>query len=151
MYRLITAIGMAAVGLLVLGCGGGGEETATAAATKAQFIKQADAVCSKVKKEREAAIATYKKEYPGGAEAAEENLDEGLKKVIAPSMRKEVEQLEALTVPAGDDEAVAKMIGNLARGSRVLAKQGAEGLAKSGIPDFEQEAAAYGLKVCRYP
>lgn len=158
MYRLITAIGIAATAFLAFGCGGGGEETAsggekTGAAniTKAQFIKQADAICAKVRKEREAAIAAYMKDYPGGATAAEENIDEGLKKVIAPSIQQEVEELEGLPVPAKDEAMVARMIENLVRGTEVLAEKGSQGLQKSGIPDFEREAAAYGFKACRYP
>jgi hypothetical protein len=44
--RLILAIcGVLAIALVTAGCGGGDDET-TATLTKAQFIKQADGICS---------------------------------------------------------------------------------------------------------
>lgn len=151
MYKAIIAIGIAAAACLVAGCGSSGDATATAAVTKAEFIKQADAVCSKIAKEREAAITVWEKEYPGGADAAQEDVDDGLEKVISPSMQHEVEELEALEPPAQDGETIEKMIANLKKGSTVIADQGVAGIPKSGIPQYEKEAAKYGFKVCQNP
>ena len=119
--------------------------------TKAEYIKEADALCSNLMKEREAAIAAWQKEYPGGAAKAEEDFDAGLKEVIAPALDQKADELETLAVPAGDEAAVTQMIGTLRNTSAVLAEEGSKGTAKSGAPQFEKEAAAYGFKVCRYP
>ena len=97
------------------------------------------------------AVASWKKEYPGGAAAAEADFDGGLKQVIAPSMRGEAEDLSALPAPAQEEEKVERMLANLSRASEVLAEEGSQGVPKSGIQKFEREAASYGLKACQNP
>lgn len=149
MYKLIATIGAVAIAaLLALGCGGGGEDEADASQlTKAEFVKQADAICGKFKKERKAAIVAWEKEFPGG-EVPEKQIDVGLAQIVAPSMKQEAEALEALGAPEGDEQEVAQMIANLSKGSRVIAAEGRQGIPQSGLPQFEREATAYGLKAC---
>ena len=144
MYKLIMGIGVVlAVGLAGLGCGGSGE-TASASLDKHQFVKQANAICVKAKKKREAAIADWEKTQP------EENVDvdEGLQKVVAPSLKKEAEQLEALVPPAENEAAIDKLVALLSTGSEVIEEAGEKGFSRSGLDVFEQKAAARGLNAC---
>lgn len=148
MYRLtIAALGVVALALVLLGCGSSGSgsnssatnASADAGTTKAQFIQQAEAVCAKSARERQAAIAAWKKQSPG-----EGSLEEGLTEIVAPALTEEAEALRALEPPKGQQAEVTKMIENLSTGSSAVE----EGSSGPGIAKFANEAAAYGLKTC---
>src|SRR3954454_14053364 len=124
MYRLILAMGMAAATCFALGCGSSGSEATSAPLSKAQFIKQADGICAKAVKEREAAADSWRKELPGGAAEAEAKLEEGFKEVIAPALQQEAEELEALAAPEKDQNEVAKMLTTLSHAGQVIAQEG---------------------------
>jgi hypothetical protein len=148
MYRLIVAVGIAAIATGALGCGSSGEETASASVTKAQFIKAADQVCTKVKDERHDAFVAWQKET--GAQGAEA-FEEAVKQIAGPSMSQEAEELEGLSVPQGSEQKVARMIENLAVGSEGVEKEGYLALGHSPVGRFKYEAAAFGFKVCYQP
>jgi hypothetical protein len=144
--RAIVGIGVAtAVCLAGLGCGGGGESSPL---TKAEFIKQADAICAKVNKENTSEVAAYKKQHSITLRSGEAAVDEIFENVVVPSIRRQVEQLEALSPPAEDEEKIAKMIGHLSQAAESLAEKGFEGLGGSGFAPFQQEAVEYGLEDC---
>jgi hypothetical protein len=149
MYRLI--VGIAATICLVSGCGSAAEVSTPTPLTKAQFIKQADRICAKSAKKRDAAAASFVEGLPGGPAEAEAHLEEGFRRVVAPSVRREAQELAALAPPKGDTAVVSRMIGNLAKAGRVLAEEGPKAMSRSGLPAFEREAAAYGLKICPKP
>jgi hypothetical protein len=154
---ILTTLGLIIAVGFVLGCGSGEDEAtsadkqASAPPTKAQFIEQADMVCKKTAKARLIEIASWKAQYPGGAEKAEADLDAGLKEVIAPSIQRKVKELEGLTPPKGDEAKVSHMIGILSKASETLAKEGEKGLPHSGIAEYEHDAKAYGLTACSIP
>jgi hypothetical protein len=148
MYRLIVLIGVMASTAFALGCGGTGEESSSAPLTKAQFIKQADRICAKSTKERNAAALSFMEELPEGSAEAGSHLDEGLKQVVAPLMDREARELAALIAPEEDAAKVSRMIGNLSNASSDIAEEGSKGLRGSTLSTFESEASAYGLKIC---
>jgi hypothetical protein len=145
MYRWIVAVGIGMATCLAIGCGG---SDAAAPLTKPQYRKQAEAICSRINKETEKAAAAWKEGFPGGVAEAEENPDNGLRKVLIPSIEREAGELEALEPPAKDKAIVAKFVGELARAPEVLAARGFKALPESGVIEFRQEASAYGLKSC---
>jgi hypothetical protein len=151
MYRLITVLGILATTFLAFGCGGTEEESGSTPLTKAQFIKQADRICAKSTKERNAAAAEFIKELPGKSAEAEAHVDQGLKQVVAPSLDRQAEELAALAAPENDAAKVSRMIENLSKASSVIAEEGSKGVRRSGLSDFESEASAYGLKICPNP
>ena len=141
MRRLIlVGLGLVVAAGVVLGCGSSEDETASTPLTKAQFVKQANAICEERGKERQDKFASW--------EQQSSDFDAGLKKVIVPSVRQEVEELEALSPPAKDEAKVSKMIENLSEVADAIEKEGAEGISGSGLSDFERETEAYGLDVC---
>jgi hypothetical protein len=142
----IIAAGIVAVAGFCIGCGTGGE-TATASLTKAQFIKQAGAICEKYTKQREAA-ADFKKHRPGGYTEAARHIDEQMKEVAAPSLQEQAEELKTLSPPEKDAEKIDRMFENLAQAADDIAAEGFKGVARSNWTDFEAEAEAYGLKGC---
>jgi hypothetical protein len=148
MYRLtVIALGVTVLVVFSSGCGSSGSGADASAAsssnggdiTKAQFIKQAEAICAKNAKERKAAIAAWERESSGSA-----SMEEGLIEIVAPALTEEAAALRALDPPAGDQATVTKMIENLA----VSSKKVEEGSPGPAIAKFLREADAYGLKTC---
>ena len=143
MNRLvIAAIGISVIALLVAGCG----DTATADITKAQFIKRANAVCAKSKKEREAEIAAWEKK--SGSKGGEDAFDRLLRQVVGPSLTDEAEELEALPPPAQDAGRYERWIALLLRGSKILEEEGAKGIERFRVEEVERRAIALGIKNC---
>ena len=147
MYRLISTVSLMLAACLVMGCGGSNNGT-TAASSKAEYIKQAEAICTKVNREAEAAAAAWKRSFPGGAAEAETHPNDGLRKVLIPALEREAEELEALQPPASDEATVTAFVEDLAKASKALKENGFKALPSSGAIDFKREAAAYGLKSC---
>jgi hypothetical protein len=147
-YRSIAAAAGVALISLAFGCGSSGNDATSAPLTKAQFIRKAEAACTKVNKEEEAAAAAWEKEYAGGTVEAEEHADDGMRRVVAPSLRHKAEELEALVPPTSDKVTIDQMIQNLSRASKQLAKGGFKALSDSGALEFKREAITYGLKSC---
>src|SRR4029077_2148190 len=144
-----------AVLALGAGCGGGGggESDATASTTKAQFVKEAEAVCESHKQQRLDQIDAYTEK--SGTELGNEPPAAELKRVeyelatfYVPSSTKQLEEMEKLEVPEGDEEEIEAMLDNYARGIEEMKNQGVEGYSKGkGLVAFQSEAQKYGL-VC---
>lgn len=149
MYRLLIAIGMAVAVLAAFGCGSSDSETSSL--TKAEFIKQADQICMQVAKQRQADIDEWEAKESFKPKDLDSHLNQAVRDFIGPSLRREAQELEALPVPEGDEEKVQAIVDRLIKIATVLEKKGTEGGAAAGLDDFEQEAAAYGLKVCPNP
>jgi hypothetical protein len=100
-------VGVVALALIGAGCGsdsiGSGD---SAAPTKAEFIKQGDAICQKA---NELEIARLKAlEGPGGS--AEADQEKQLRVVILPAVRKEAEEIGDLVPPEGDGGKVKAIV-----------------------------------------
>jgi hypothetical protein len=132
----------------VAGCGSSGGDTVSAPLPKPQYVKQAEAICTKATEETRKAAAAWKKGFAGGAAEAEEHADDGLRKVLIPALEHEAEQLEALEPPAKDKAVVARFVANLSQAGAVLKEEGFDALPESGAIEFKTEAVAYGLKSC---
>ena len=141
MHRLIIAgIGVAASALIIFGCGSGSDE-ATAQITKAQFVKQAETICSKAREKR-AAVSNQEGEPQAG------NDSKPFDRVLASSMAREAEELKALATHAEDEADVARLAGTLSKLSTRVEETGLAGLQTAAFPQVQQEAAALGLKGC---
>ncbi|HET9591952.1 MAG TPA: hypothetical protein VFP17_03460 [Solirubrobacterales bacterium] len=164
MYRLITAIGMAAAVCFALGCGSSGSdgtaanETVSKPLTKAEYIKQATAICMENSKSRNADYGTWSKKYeadPGGPNA---HFAEAIEEVVVPSVGDKVEELEELPAPEADAEELATMIDSLSQAQKNLEQAGHGGVGEADVQQFESEsakykrmAADYGLGACTTP
>jgi hypothetical protein len=151
MYRLIMVLGLVAATCLVLGCGSSRDEATSAPLTTAQFIKQAGAICGKYYKDRKSEAAKWLQEQPGGPAEAESHYDEGFKVIVAPSMRREAKELEALAAPEQDVGKLALMVGNFKRASDAVAEEGRRGLLNSALKRFESEAEHLKISNCANP
>lgn len=151
--RLAVAF-VAGLSLAFAGCGGddGNSTTATTsssarAPTKAAYVTQANAICTK---SRAAASAAAKKAFPSG-QPSEDEITKYLKETFIPAIDDLVEQLRALTPPKGDGgttkaiyDAVQAAADKAQADPKVLNATGAE----SPFADANKQANAYGLTVC---
>jgi hypothetical protein len=157
-HRWISGVAVAVVmvGVFGVGCGGGSDSGSssepTAHVSKAQFLKAAAAVCVAGSKERLAAgEASYnKKVRAAGGNVDNKSLkalaEEVLAESIIPSLRKQQEELEAVGVPAADEEKIEKLLQSMEDGTDQLEQDGFEKLNYNQFDPFEEEAKAYGLK-----
>lgn len=140
------SLAAAALALFVAGCGGG---DSTSSLTKAQFIKRADAICTKANNDQLVAVQKAAKSTP----KSEQN-QAGKEKIIVtaglPPIAKEAEELAELGIPDGDEKEVEAIIA----GIEFALKKGEEnpvlvleGAASPFIP-VNKLAAAYGLESC---
>ena len=150
MNRWIAAIlpGAVVVAVLVGGCGGGSE--ASSGPTKAEFAEQADAVCAKRKREWQGALVSYKKEVR--AEGAQnkpaiqlELADELLRDPMLPALEDQLERLEKLEAPEGNEAQAKKMLRALSGAIREVEDKGVKALSEAAFASFEKQAKALGV------
>jgi len=148
-------VGLLLLALAVVGCGddGGGSTTAgqapaDAVRTKAKFLADANAVCTRYREEIEADLQPLL----GGEEGPKEPA--ALARVIvyeaiAPSFEKEMSALRALEPPAGSDGGVARVVAAM---KRELVRARARPLEFAGgespFEGSERVAKRYGLGAC---
>lgn len=152
MNRWILGVAVGMLGAIIaVGCGGG--DDSTTAATKAEFTKQASAICAEGEQELKTAFADYNKTVestPGGTSDAgfqRDTANEMLNSSILPSLQEELEKLEDLGAPAGEEAEVSKMTKSLSQAIASLEDKGIRELLGLGdYARFQKEAKAYGLE-----
>jgi len=143
---LVAAV--AALGALVIGCGGGGEETtASADVTKAQFLKEAGAVCVTRKKDWNSKAEALAREYQeDGKEITPKEANRFLDEELFPLMQEEQEKLESLEVPVADEARIRKMLRTRAKAVEAVGDRGVAALSDPAtFGAFWKESQAYGL------
>ncbi|HXR60582.1 MAG TPA: hypothetical protein VN732_04570 [Solirubrobacterales bacterium] len=147
MHRLLTAsITITAVALFAPGCGSSMEDGTVPTLTKAEFVKQAEEVCTEATKERRAAAAAWQKEHPGNLN--QDDLDAAFREVIGPSIAEQVKALEAIPAPRADKAMVVGMVENLAKTAEDIVEKGTAGAQGQAISTYLREAEKYGLRDC---
>jgi len=130
---------------LLAGCGGSDEDPPT----KAAFIKQADAICLGTDGKQEEALEAENKKTP-----LEQLSQAEFKKVIVkvgfPPLDEEVEELEELTAPEGDEEEFSELVGDVEEAVE-KAKADPESLSETSTSPFrsvDERGKDYGFKEC---
>jgi hypothetical protein len=138
-----------AAALVVAGCGGGSSTGSDngAALTKAQFVKQANAVCKKGQQEREAGVNELAEEVKPGADPGE-LPKKGLVEAIIGPLHNMVENLAALPAPEGDEEQVEEIVEAYRKPVEEIEED--ENVAFNGalFEEASEKALKYGLEDC---
>lgn len=93
---------------LVAGCGGGGDSTSSL--TKAEFVKQGNAICAKGNEEIEEGFEKFVKENNINPKKrpTKAQQTEATEEVLLPTVRKQIDGIRALGLPSeGEEEADA--------------------------------------------
>lgn len=154
MHKLLAAAVAAAVlVMLVAGCGGGDETTdETVTLTKAEFVKQGDAICKEGNEEIEAGFEEFAEEndIPQNKEPSKEQGVEIVETVILPNIQQQGEEIRELGAPEGDEEQVDELLDSL-EDAVAQGEDNPEFLFEDDTDPFgevNQLAADFGFKVC---
>jgi hypothetical protein len=82
------------------GCGGG-DSTASEPQPQAQFVKQAEAICTQSHKKVQGEYRAFEEAAPGRGTPAGKQLEEFAETVVVPSLETQLDQLDELGPPQG--------------------------------------------------
>lgn len=158
MHRAITAaVSISIVGILVAGCGGGGGSGTGGTAnndtlTKAEFIKEADAICRAANDTVESEAEEFAKENGIDTEKpTTAQQEEVVSRVVAPNIRRQGEEIGELPAPSGDEEKVQAILSAVESGAEEAEEEPGslvKGTAGGPFAEATKLAHEYGLKVC---
>jgi hypothetical protein len=139
----VTTLGL---GLVLSACGGGGSSTATI--SKAEFLKQGNAICKNGNKQIEAAA---EQQFPKGRgrPSQAEQVKFATQMVIS-NIQHQIDAIKALGAPEGD-EATVETITSEAQSALDEAKKDPTVLTGNGPGPFAKAnkfANSYGLTAC---
>ena len=139
---------LAALAMLIAGCGGGGDDT-TVVLTKAEFIEQGDAVCKKGNKMSETEVEDFAKEQ--GFKLEEPNkkqAEEVVTEVLVPNLQRQAKELAALEPPKGDQAEVEAIVASLDEATAEFEKEPVSFFKETALAKPIRLENAYGFKVC---
>lgn len=143
-----------ALALAVAGCGGG-DELSTSSISKAAFIKEVDAICSKGNERVEADFTVYAKKTNFTPDKINKKVSEAeaaelATTVLLPAVRQEAAAIRKLSVPSGDQERIEAMLDAIDEGIETTEKIPKAVLEETsvGFGVASRLAKEYGFQVC---
>lgn len=151
--RLIVLFAAVLTMALVAGCGSSDDSTETVeetvALTKAEFIEQGDQICEQAEKDSESEAEEFAEENDFELEkASEEQLEEAIAEVLVPALDRQVEELDALAAPEGDEEQVEAIVVALEDASADVADDPSQAFEGEPLKEASKLAKEYGFEVC---
>lgn len=154
MNRLIALLAaLGAIALIAAGCGSDSSTTdSTATLTKAEFLKQGNAICAAGNKEINAGFEKFfeENEFSKKNQPTQADFQEGAEEVVIPSVRKQIDELEELEAPEGEEEKYEALFEN-AEAQLEKAEENPKLLTDENNDLFagvNKEAKALGLGSC---
>jgi hypothetical protein len=159
--RLIGLFAVLAAAIVVIGgCGNSEDAAGTTAAseqttpelTKAQFVKQANAICAKGNEELNKGFQRFLKQHnvPEGQPPSPKQLGEVAETIVVPVVGNQIEEIRALGAPSGEEEQVETFLAAAEAGVEKSEKEPKSLLNAKGSP-FEKAnelARESGLRAC---
>jgi hypothetical protein len=157
--RLIVPLfAVLVIGLVAAGCGSSddsttgstdGGETSTASLTKAEFVKQGNAICKVGNEEIDGEFEKFAEEngLNENKEPTEAQFEEAAEEFLLPTITRQVEEIRALGTPEGEGEAIEAFLDNAE--AEVEKVEGDPSLlGEDAFNAVNEEARAIGLTVC---
>jgi hypothetical protein len=141
---------LVALAVVVAGCGSDDETTdETVTLTKAEFIKQGDAICKKGNDASEKEAEEFAEENDFTLEkASDEQLEEAVSEVLVANLNGQLDELEALGAPEGDEEQVEEIIESLEGAVEEIEDDPGVVFDGEVLKEPGELAQDYGFKVC---
>jgi len=152
--RLIaTLFGVLLIAAIAAGCGSSDSTDSTAAAlTKAEFIKQGDAICEKGSKQIEEEAEEFAEENDiDTSNPTDEEQEEVIESVVAPSLQTQADELNELGAPSGEEDKTGAIIAALESGADELESDPGVLLKESStgpLDEANELANEFGFKAC---
>jgi hypothetical protein len=137
---------------IVAGCGSSDDDS-TATPTKAEFKKQASAICEKGKERIDDELEAFVKKIGGPTVTpTEAEVSELASDIVVPAIKTEAERMRELGIPSGDEEEITAMLDAFDKGieegeanpEKVFASEGISAPFAKGA----EIATKYGLEGC---
>jgi hypothetical protein len=148
---LLALAALVALAALIAGCGGGDETTdsTTVTLTKAEFIKQGDAICKEGNEDNEAEAEEFAEKNGFTLEkASDKQLEDAVGEVLVPSLNRQAEEINALGAPEGDEDKVEEIVVALEDATGEIEDDPSLVFEERTLEEPNQLAEAYGFKVC---
>jgi hypothetical protein len=150
MYRRIVLICVVvlAAGLLAAGCG---DDESSASLTKAEYIKQGDAICKAGNEKYQREFTEYLQGLDPKAPLTEKKLEAATEAIVMPGLRTEAEELEELGAPSGQEDKAEEIVEAFEKAIEEGEGNPAPFISSGGGPvwnEAEQLAADFGFQVC---
>jgi hypothetical protein len=146
--RLIAMLaGVVAIAVIAAGCGSSSDDSLT----KAEFIKQGDALCKKGSAEIETEVESYAKENGISlkSEPTSAQLKEISENVVVPGVRSQLEGLQDLGVPSEEEDVANELLESLEEGVEKGEEDPAAFVEEEDVlADANKLAKEYGFKEC---
>jgi len=153
--RLIVLLaGIVAVVALVAGCGSSDDSStdSTTALTKAEFVKQGDAICEKGSKQIETEAEAFADENNvDTGNPTDEQQEEVIEAVVGPALQTQADELGELGAPSGEEAKVTAMLEALEQGAEELESDPGALLEENGSDPLDKAnelANEFGFKAC---
>lgn len=105
MRLLALFVGVLAAVFAAVGCGGGGDNSTTVASIdKAEFVKEANAVCTQGEGRMHSDYLAFSQEKNGNPTPSKAEYEEFVDQVIAPNINQQIDEIRALGLPSGEEE-----------------------------------------------
>ena len=130
---------------LLAGCGGGDDSSSTATAlTKAEFLKQGNAICAKGNKATDQLV---NQTFTQGKKPTEAQLEKFTSQA-APIVQQQIDGLRALGAPTGGEQQVNQILDDAQSALDMVKQDPSLFLKGDPFKKANQEAKAYGLSAC---
>lgn len=139
-----------AVALAVLVCACGGSEESTPPLSKAEFVKQGNAICTAGNEEIERDFEAFAKEHgsSNGSPPSEAESEEAAETILIPGIQDQVDKVRALGPP---DEAAEKVLDAVEEATEKAEEDPVALMEEKGGNPFAKAnelAREYGLTAC---
>jgi hypothetical protein len=141
---------LVALAALVAGCGGGGDTTdETVTLTKTEFIKQGDAICKQGTEASEKEAEEFAEDNDFELQkASKEQLEEAVSEVLVPSLEQQIDELDALGAPKGDEDQVEAILTSLEDATGEIEDDPGIVFQGGALKKPSKLADDYGFEVC---
>jgi hypothetical protein len=158
--KIIMSLLLAIVAsMLAAGCGGGDDsDSATAgpitasSLSKAEYVKQVNAICVKNREERLEAVEDYVVEPAKGSQKTLEEVSVAIQETFPAGMEKQLAEMRELGAPSGDEKQIEEIVKAFERAAED-ASENAE--IRTGDTTFDKSfshagvlAKKYGIEEC---
>ncbi len=145
-----AAVGLLAVVLMVSGCGGSADSSETVKLSKAEFIRQGDAICEKARQAKAADLEVEIQRISREGDLEELTLrdqEDLVLNVVLPTFEQMSAELSALNGPSSPGaravaRAFARTVSELKENPEIVTTR------RNVFYTADEKAAAYGFKVC---
>ncbi len=141
------------VAFLATACGSSGEASDSEPLTQAELIERADQICERADKAQNAAIEVFLTKYQEAGRSKPPD-GESVVKIGLPPIRIEVQELDALVAPVGEEGRIQAILDEVEKAIKMAEDDPSTLLGGDSLGPFAEAsrlAREYGFKACAFP